>query len=89
MDDKEVKEIIMEEADKYHEKTFEFSGAKVTKSKRTTYDYAVCNDSVYNSLKEQLKIREAILKSGIDASTGETFTKPTEKVSEFLQIEIQ
>jgi len=89
MDDKEIKEIIMDEADKYHEKTFEVFGSKITKSKRTTWDYKVCNDPVWNSLKEQIKIREAQLQSGLDASTGETLRKPDQKVSEFLQIEIQ
>jgi hypothetical protein len=88
-DDKEVKEYVMDAASRFGGKSFETNGAKVSIAHKTTWDYKVCNDAVWNSLKEQIKIREAILQSGTDASTGETFRKPDQKVSEFLQIEIQ
>jgi len=96
LDDKEVKDYVLEEARKHNEKTFEFGGAKITITNRPSYDYSGCNDPVYNALvadmdkiKEQLKIREAILKSGVNQDTGETFAPIKVTNSESLTIKIQ
>ena len=95
LDDKEVKDYVMEEARKHNEKTFEFAGAKVTVANKPTYDYSGCADLVYNAmvadmnkLKEQMKAREAVLKTGVNADTGETFAPVKVTNSEYLTIKI-
>jgi len=91
-DNQEVKNITRAESEKYGKKYQKF-GATIENSSRTTYDYSNCGDEVYNKmakdmevLKSQMKAREAMLKTGVDASTGETFNPPVAKTSEFLKI---
>lgn len=88
----DVKAYVMNEAEK-HGKRFDYNGADITISQRTTYNYAACGDSVYNELvKEQeriaavIKAREEMLKTGIDPTTGETFAPPASSTTEFLKI---
>ena len=90
-----VKRITSEEAKKYG-KTFSLFGAEITNSSRTTYDYSDCGDEIYNDLiaqqekiKEQIKIREAIIKSGVDSSTGQCFNEPKTSTTEFLTIKFK
>jgi hypothetical protein len=90
--DNDVKSYVIDEATK-HGKKFDFAGAEVAVSSRTNYDYAACNDPVYNELKAEidrltkiLKAREEVLKTGIDPATGEVLNKPKESVTEFLTI---
>lgn len=70
------KEEIVSEIQKYGKEGV--GGVKV-KETGIKYDYEACNDIVYNRLKEQLKNREAMLKtikepkSEIDESTGEVY----------------
>lgn len=85
---KETMENQLNEAAKYAEAKFSFSGAEITKADvRTEYDYTACNDPEYNRMltileaaKEQLKEREAFLKAIkepltiLDEGTGEYFT---------------
>lgn len=85
---KEIKENLLTEADKYPEKTFELMGNKFEKAEvGTKYDYTVCNDPVYNGrlqifnkASEQVKEREAFLKALkqpitiVDEGTGEIVT---------------
>ncbi len=80
-----TKELIIHEASKY-EKTFKFKGIEITQTSKTTYDYSVCNDKTLNQLKEQIKIRESQLKSGVDVATGEVLIKPAIKISSFISI---
>lgn len=75
--DVEIKEYIQDSADKYNEKTFEYKGAKLTKSERTTYDFS--SDEEYSELKEQeqdiksyIKAREEILKRNRDNFPSKT-----------------
>jgi len=91
-----ISDAITEAADLYPEQKFVIFGAEVQKSKRTTFDFSVCNDPVYNGLvkeqeqtKEVIKAREMVLKSGIDPSTGEQFTKPVPVTTEFLTIKLK
>lgn len=94
--DKQVKEAIIDEADKYVEKTFEEYGARFTKMESgVKYDYTVCNDDVWNALNDQLnqlkeaiKVREAVLKAGFDPATGETFTKPAKSSTTTVSVTI-
>ena len=90
-----TKDIIKDEAAKYS-KTFNYKGVEITQSQRTTYDYSNCGDNLINDLnsqltqiKEQIKIREQVLKSGVDIATGETFNPPTTLISSFLTIKFK
>jgi hypothetical protein len=89
----DYKYAVMDEAGKYHEKSFTAFGSKITKAVKTTYDFKACNDPVYNQLtdelaklKEVIKAREQVLKTGVDPSTGETFNPPTSETTEYLTI---
>ena len=90
-----VNDAITEGAELYPEKKFLAFGAEITKSSRTTYNFANCKDAVYDGLVEQkkqldevIKAREGVLKSGIDPATGETFQKPMPITTEFLLIKL-
>ena len=87
-----VKSAVMEEAEKY-DKTFDFHGAKITRSSRTTKDFTGCGDAVLNDLyadqeklKAQIKAREMTVSAGSDPATGEIFNPPATKTSVFLTI---
>jgi phosphosulfolactate synthase (CoM biosynthesis protein A) len=83
------KKMLLEAAEKYSAKTFEFKNAKFSIGETgTKYDYSNCNDSVYALLKdsletitEKIKEREEFLKKlpsagfeAFDKSTGEVVT---------------
>ena len=87
-----IKSITREETDKYGKK-FDIFGATVENCNRTTYDYSVCNDEILNSLEAekerleaQIKIRQKILQSGCDVSTGEVLKQPISKTTDYLKI---
>ncbi len=93
-----LKREVMDEAEKYPEKTFDAYGAKITKTQRTNYSYEQCNDSAWsdltNRIKEltdQRKRRETLLK-GLDGSeiadpnTGEIILPPLKEVSDSLRV---
>ena len=91
-DNQEVKSITRAETEKYGKK-FDMFGATIENSSRTTYDYSNCGDATYNDmvkemekLKAIMKAREAMLKTGVNPETGETFNPPITKTSEFLKI---
>lgn len=102
---KEIDQYIMNEADKYPGKSFEFMGNQITKAEHgTKYDYSVCADPVLNDLlAEQEKIaakvkaRQERLKSQttpetiIDPNTGEVVTiyPPTKKSKSGLNVSIK
>lgn len=65
--DKDVKDYLYSECEKYQEKTIEVNGAQIQKTSRTTYDFS--RDEEYSMLKDQerelkamIKARETILK---------------------------
>ncbi len=76
-----IKEAILEEAEKYPEKTFIEYGAEITKSNLgVKYDFSQCQDSKHVALLDQIaeltdakKKREAFLK-GIDGETADPDT---------------
>lgn len=85
----EFKKCLIDAADKYGNKAFEFMHAKFQKREAgTKYDYTNCNDPVLIDLEQQaeainekLKARQKMLQtvplSGLivtDETTGETFT---------------
>ena len=82
-----VKQMILDEADKYSEKTFEYKGALISKEELgVKYDYENCEDLIWNKLDSEIKDlmerkkdREAFLKTikdsigYTDTETGETW----------------
>jgi len=91
-----VREAITDAADLYPEKTFGAYGAEITKTERTTYNFAGCGDHVLSDLiEEQTKLkamieaRQEMLKTGINPETGETFTRPVPVTTSFLTIKLK
>ena len=95
---KGVKEAVMEEAEKYNEKTFDFMGASITIQNRSTYDYS--NDGTWCGLKEEetqianrRKARELILKGTmeplVDEDTGEVTNPPFRTSQQILVIQFK
>lgn len=97
----EVKDLCLEFADRFTEKTFSYKGVTVTKSSKTTYDYSQCGHTRYNELlaqkakvAEELKEIENFLKAirpGMtvpDEETGEILTGPSTSVTSFLMIKL-
>lgn len=102
---KEIRQNIMNEADKYPEKEFDFMGNKMTKTEHgTRYDYSGCGDPVFfkryaiaKEANEQLKERESFLKavkapfSLLDEATGEVnvISPPTKTSTSGLNVSIR
>jgi hypothetical protein len=86
--------LVMSEADKYSEKTFSVGNFRITKTSKSTNDFSGCDshlDNLYfqmEQLKAQIKAREALVKTGVDSSTGEVFKPVKTTVTEFLKIEL-
>ena len=98
--DPEVVEMIGLEADKYHEKTFEYIGAKFQKRNTTKYDFTACCDSEYvqatmalELAKKNLKAREEFLKTikepFINKDTGEIINPPAKYTNETISITLK
>ena len=49
-----VKNAVVDEASRHHEKTFELYGARITKSNRREWFYDDCNDSILSDFRIQL-----------------------------------
>jgi hypothetical protein len=102
---KEIKDNILSEAGKYPEKTFEFHGAKLTKTEvGVTYDFKVCGDpvhdqreSIMNAAKNLLDERKEFLKSlkepitTVDEGSGEVVTirPPLKKSTSTVTVSIK
>lgn len=84
--DPEIKEMIIEEAEKYG-KTFEEKGAKFTLKQSVRYEY---DDDRINVLKAEIKARETMLKGLIgdmaDPETGEILHPAIKKSSDSISI---
>jgi len=96
------KREVMNEADKYPEKSFEDFGAKITKTSRSTFTYTACNDSVWddlnrriNELSDQKKRRETFLKgievgaTVVSEETGEVILPPLKESSDVLRVSLK
>ncbi len=94
-------DCVMNEVDKYPEKTFAFKGVKITKTVRRTYDFSVCGDSEYDELieeqaaiKEKIKAREEFLKTLkpefqiADAKTGNILNCPLIYTTEGISVKL-
>jgi hypothetical protein len=88
--DLRVKNLVIEEAGKWGNKTFPFHGAEITVSQKTTKDFAGCDpvlDDLYvqaEQLKALIKAREATVSAGVDPATGEKFPPFKTSTSNFL-----
>jgi len=79
--DSDIKNLIIEEIEKEGGK-LETSNGTIEISRRTTYDFSVDSEWLQiqqeiDKLKAKQKGREKILKSGIDAETGEEIVLPS------------
>jgi len=102
---KEIAPNLLNEADKYPEKEFEYQGNKITKAEHgTKYDYSSCGDGEWFihdqavlSATNSRKAREEFLKAlkapitVLDPLTGEvsTITPPTKKSTSGLNVTIK
>lgn len=85
-----VKNMVLDEAEKYG-KSATVAGVKFQIKTRTTRDFTGCGDAVYNGLvsdlektKASIKAREAMLNTGVDPGTGETFAPPVTSTTTFI-----
>jgi len=102
---KEIAPNLLNEADKYPEKEFEYQGNKITKAEHgTKYDYSSCKDPQWIELENDFRIisqkksdRESFLKALktpitlLDELSGEvvTITPPTKKSTSGLNVTIK
>jgi len=98
--DRDVKEQVIDELEKYG-KTTDIYGCNFTRSDRRTFNFATCNDSEWDeitakmeALKEQIKEREAFLKtipeSGmVNPATGELINPPQYTATPVITVKIK
>ena len=96
-----MKKAVIDEAEKYPEKTFDAYGAVITKTFSSKYSYEACNDAQWNDLVKEIQIltdqrkgRETFLK-GLDGSetadpeTGEIISPPLRESSDQLRVTLK
>ena len=98
---KNVRDQLLSELDRYTEKTISAYGVDFTKSSRSTYDYSACNDSELDlmqaeadELNKRIKERQEMLKhiqpnSVVNPETGEYLCPPSIKSTEVITIKIK
>jgi len=75
--DRDIKEYVIDEANKYPEKSFHHGSVTITKANRTTYDFSQDEEwrrlkTIENEKGDDRKLREKKLKgSFVDSETGE------------------
>ena len=57
--DEDIKNLILEECEKYNNKSFEYKGNLITVTSRTTYDYSTCGDSQLDEINKLIEELEA------------------------------
>ena len=97
---KNVREQLLIELDKYKEKTVSAYGVEFTKSCRNTYDFSTCNDfelqemqEQVDALNEKIKQRQEMLKhvepNTVLSSDGAYLCPPSIKQTEIISIKIK
>lgn len=94
--DPDIFDCAWTEREKYGKEKPVINGSVIDSGQRTTYDYESTGDHVYQRLKEELKQREAFLKTIkeemiiVDPKTGEGITvkPPVQKVSTFITVKL-
>ena len=91
-----VKQVVLKAAGEYPEKSFQFGNFLIMKSNRRTYDWKEYkSDEILNGLNDQLEqlktiieARQQVILSGVDPSTGETFSPVPFTESEILSYKL-
>lgn len=85
---KQVKEAVLLELNKYAEKTIDYGVAIISKKQSVSYDYS--NDAVWNDLNAKIKERETLLKAIkeplADANSGEMIEPALKKSTDTYSI---
>lgn len=98
--DEEIKEAIQDEADKWHEKTFEHVNCKFQKRETANYDFSICEDSELTMLENEkrridaaVKARKDFLKTlkdfYVNQETGEVIKPAAKKIISSLAITLK
>jgi hypothetical protein len=98
--DEDIRSQVLDECEKYGEKTFTVGNTTFTLQERKTYDFKACGDTKYMDLiqeleriKERIKGRELMLKSitkpVADTETGNIINPAPYSQQTVLQIKIQ
>lgn len=99
--DEDIKSVILEEAEKYNENTFEHSGATFTKRMTgVRYDFSGCGDSLLSDLENEKSLIDSKIKARqdwikgfkqptADPETGEIINPPVKKGSESISITLK
>jgi len=86
-----IQDMVINEAEKHPEKTFEHNGIGFTKTNRVSYDYSEC--SRWAELKEQIKEIESLMQTikapVADAETGELIPPARRKESQSVSINLK
>lgn len=101
LQDPELKDHFLDEAEKHGSKTFDAHGAKFqVKEAGTKYDYSACGDSTWKELsqkekeiadkrKEREKTLKAHKEEWADPETGEVINPPVKKSTTTVTVEIK
>lgn len=96
-----VRDYIMNEVDKYDEKTFESNGAKFEKAETgVKYDYSKCNDTkvsqllkakstIDKQLKERQKLLQTIKEPIADPETGEIINPALRMSNTYVKVTLK
>jgi len=96
--DKEIKELVIQEAEKY-DKKFDYKNVSFELSQRRTFDYTNCDDYIFNDssekmdfYKEKIKERQTFLKSlkePVFDETGTQINPPIYKVNDIITVKFK
>ena len=94
--DRDVKAAVIEEFEKYGQKSVKFDRVTVTLKTRTTKHFNHIEDQTLTDLETQkkaldmqIKARKMVIESGHDPETGETFPGPQTSTTTFLSYEFE
>lgn len=98
--DDDIRNALMNEAEKFGTKSFEYSGTKFQIREKTDYDYSECGDTKLNELnsdliriKEEIKARENWIRTfkdiTPDPTTGELINPPKSIYSTSLAVTLK
>ena len=94
-----MKAEILEEAEKYPEKTFQAYGVEITKTSRGSYDYKSCGDSFYDGViqeleelngyrKEREKLLQNLKENLVVKETGEIISPPQKSSTDSIRVKL-
>ena len=94
-----MKKAVLEEAEKYPEKTFKAYGTEITKTSRGAYDYSECNYAYYSKLlgdiaklngerKATEKMLQGLQEPMVIEETGEVVNPPSKTSQETIRVKL-